>query len=275
MDQSPLESSTPSAHHPVVLENSSREGSSGMVSVIGGQSSHPAGPSGTIVAIPSPGSGDDDPMSINDTARTEKLIAACSSLPPSITSGGTLSLTVTVAVFNSDIERPDISQTYKIQPTDGCVAALIFMVTDPKHPENQLTTLRDHTRWYVRETGRHWYTKDGLAFRRLVPEQSLRDIPASNDTCTVCVVQSDRPYMVLSTGRRYLGVTAGTAEPDKGVVVKDYLDLDLVESCTYYNRVLHAEHSVTVEKKQKWRDLPRHQVHDYSADWLMVFPSDA
>ncbi|KAG9003524.1 hypothetical protein FRB94_003044 [Tulasnella sp. JGI-2019a] len=229
----------------------------------------------TPSTTPSAGPDSNNPAPIASITPTENDMAISSAVLPAATPGDTVGLSVTVAVFDSDMEHPQISRTYKFQRAEGRVSSLIFKVTDPEHPENALTPMHDHTRWYVRETSRHSHTQDGLAFRRLVPHQSLRDIPACNNICTVCVVQSDKPYMVLTTGRRSSGASPSTANPDKGIVVKDYLDLDLTEACTYYNSAHFEEYSITAEKKQKWRDLPRHQVEHYSADWLMLLPSDA
>ncbi|KAG9022433.1 hypothetical protein FRB95_014784 [Tulasnella sp. JGI-2019a] len=209
-------------------------------------------------------------------------------LPPVATSSNTPiatgSLLIEVKVFHSDLEHPQSARKYEIEPANSCVEVLIWMVTLSTHPGGRLTPLRDHTRWYLREMGRHSHTTSGLEFRRLVPEQSLRDIPLENGLRTVCVVQSDKPYLVLAMGREESASAAGGGS-DRGVLIKDYLDLPLAGAliqptpwgshvaCEYRNRLVHATHSITADNTLTWRDLPREQVQDYSADWLVVLPS--
>ncbi|KAG9005294.1 hypothetical protein FRB93_009848 [Tulasnella sp. JGI-2019a] len=280
----PWDLAAPSTLLPTTLNNPLSPESSRMAPVTRGQPSRSTTPSVAIdvpIALASPpsvGSGSNDPMPITNVIPTENLVATSSVVPPSVASGDTIGLSITVAVFEEfDMERPQASRTYKFLEADADrpLSVLIFKVTDPEHPENQLTPMRAHTQWYVRETGRHSHTKNGLAFCHLDPERCLRDIPACNDMYTVCIVQSDKPYIVLVTGKGRKGPAADTTAADKGAVIKDYFDLELTEACTYYNLVHYKGYSITAEKKQKWKDLPRHQVEHYSADWVKLLPSDA
>ncbi|KAG8990336.1 hypothetical protein FRB94_011427 [Tulasnella sp. JGI-2019a] len=183
---------------------------------------------------------------VSSITSTRNPIKASSAVPPSDAIWDALGLLVTVEVVDSDIEHPQISRNYEIQPAGGTFDVLIWMVTNPNHPKNRLTQMRDHRKWYVRETSRHPHTKDGLAFRRLVADQPLCDIPSCNGTRTVYAVQSDTPYMVLAMGDAIWQIT----------------------STSNWWKV-HVNHSITASEQRRWVDLPREQVKDYSADKLV------
>lgn len=110
----------------------------------------------------------------------------------------------------------------EVEAAGGNVAVLMWMVTNPTGQRDQLTPLRDHTRWYIREVGRHAHTISGLAFSRLVADQPLRDIPLQDGVGTVCVVQSDKPYMVLTVGRERSTTGASMMQSDQGVLLQGY-----------------------------------------------------
>ncbi|KAG8882525.1 hypothetical protein FRB97_008151 [Tulasnella sp. 331] len=221
--------------------------------------------------------------------------------PPTDTPMAAATFPVEIIVYDSDLEHPQDTRKCKafigfisrpgeclsyapldeIEPADGCVDVLIWLVTNPKNRRDRLTPLRDHTRWYIREIDRHSHTTSGLAFRRLVADQPLRDIPFRNGIGTVCVVQSDKPYMVLTVGKEKVFTSASNATSDEGILLQDYINHPLAQAlspahwgshpvCEYHNRMIHSKYSIATDDTQKWRDLPYDQVQDYSADWLLV-----
>ncbi|KAG9023745.1 hypothetical protein FRB95_012558 [Tulasnella sp. JGI-2019a] len=226
-------------------------------------------------------------LAVTSATRTTPVPGQSLSVPaqPSPVPGSSTSQTVRpgeqlssveVEVYEESLEQAVETKTYSFE-SNSPLRYIIWWLTNPN---DGLFGLCRHTQLYTRDEGRHTFTSDGLQFDWLTPDMSLRALPSRNGKITLCVVNSDKPYLVLVLGTDGLGRgRIPGAMRDRGLILKDYRDSPLHRSIpashtavTYYNRSRNLQYHIDPNDPRTWGSLPSNHVQECSADWLIVVP---